>query len=271
MSIITLTTDWKNSDFYVGAIKGKLLSVCPDATIVDISHQIQSFNILQASFVLQNSYNQFPDGTIHIVGVNSDIKDNRLLVVLADNHYFIGADNGIFSLIFKDKPEKILLIDNKKIGDKSTFNALTSFSVIASHIIQNKPLEQLGNPVDEYKQHVPIRPAIDSSIINGSVIYIDSYANAITNITRELFNRIGKRRTFEIFVQSNHYKINTVSHSYTDVPVGELLAVFNSADLLEIAIHNGNAAQLLNLSVNSSIRIKFYEGTKNPELKLFNN
>lgn len=271
MSIITLTTDWKNNDFYVGAIKGKLLSVCPNTMIVDISHQIQSFNILQASFVLKNSFKQFPEGSVHIVGVNSDIKDNRLLVIFADKHYFIGADNGIFSLIFNEQPEKMVLVDTGKNADYSTFNALSCFAEIASHIVQKKPIEKLGKQIDSYKQHVPIRPAIDSSVINGSVIYIDSYANAITNISKELFSRIGKQRTFEIFVQSNHYKINTISNSYSDVPVGELLAVFNSVDLLEVAIHNGNAAQLLNLSVNSSVRIKFYEGTKNPELKLFNN
>jgi hypothetical protein len=271
MSIITLTTDWKNNDFYVGALKGRLYSLCPKATVVDISHQIQSFNILQASFVLKNAYKQFPEGTIHIVGVNSDIKNNRLIVVSSNNHYFIGADNGVFSLIFNEKPDEIILIDNDKVGEESTFNALTSFSIITSHIVQQKPLERLGSRVESYKEHVPIRPAIDSSIINGSIIYIDSYSNAITNISKDLFARIGKQRPFDIFVQSNHYKINTLSHSYADVPVGELLAVFNSVDLLEVAIHNGNAAELLNLGVNSNVRVKFYDGTKTPELKLFNN
>lgn len=270
MPIITLTTDWKQNDYYVGALKGKLISNCPGATIIDISHQIQTFNILQASFVLKNSYKQFPEGSIHIVGVNSDTKNNRQLLVLADNHYFIGADNGLFSLVFDKKPERIILIDDN-IGPYTTFNALSLFSSIAVHVANGKPVESLGTLIAGYKQHVPIRPAIDSSVINGSVIYIDSYANAITNISRELFQRVGKERPFEIYVQSNYYKINQLSKSYTDVPVGELLAIFNSVGLLEVAIHNGNASELLNLGINSSIRVKFYDGTKTPELKLFNN
>ena len=111
----------------------------------------------------------------------------------------------------------------------------------------------------EYETHTQIRATIDESVISGSIIYIDSYQNAITNISKELFDRVGRDRRFDILVQSNHNKVNSISNTYSDVEPGDLLALFNSAGLLEIAICTGYAAQLLNLNVGSSVRIKFYE------------
>jgi len=113
--------------------------------------------------------------------------------------------------------------------------------------------------VKKYQERIPLRAAIDQSVITGSVIYIDSFRNAITNITRDLFDRIGDNRPFEIYVQSNHYVINRLNNYYHETAPGEILAIFNSVGLLEIAINKGNAADLLNLSTNSSIRVKFKE------------
>ena len=108
-------------------------------------------------------------------------------------------------------------------------------------------------------KQIPILPTIDETTINGSVVYIDSFRNAITNISRELFDQIRKGRPFDIFIQSNYYKINRLNKNYHDSSTGELLALFNSLGLLEIAINSGNAADLLNLSINSVVRIKFYD------------
>ena len=271
MPIITLTTDWKNSDYYIGAVKGRILKNCANANIIDISHQIGSFNILQASIVLRNSYTQFPDKTVHVIGVSESAKSNEYLVVEAHNQFFVGADNGIFGLLFDEEPTKIVSLDKSLTENASTFVTLNVLAEAATMVANGKKLEQIGQEKTDYLKSIPIMPAIEESMINGSVVYIDSFSNAITNINRELFIDIGKQRAFEIFVQSNHYKLNTVKENYYHVPVGELVAVFNSADLLEIAINQGNAAELLNLSVNSAVRVKFFEGTSMPQLKLFNN
>jgi S-adenosylmethionine hydrolase len=115
MQIITLTSDWNKNDFYLASIKGRILSLCPDVTIVDVSHQIQTFNILQAAFVLKNSFRNFPDGTIHIIAVNSMAdKDKALVLVKALKHYFISCDNGIFGLLLDEPPEKIIKIFSKR-------------------------------------------------------------------------------------------------------------------------------------------------------------
>jgi S-adenosylmethionine hydrolase len=259
MQIITLISDWNKSDFYLASIKGRILSLCPGVTIVDISHQIQTFNILQAAFVLKNSFRNFPDGTIHIVAVNSMAdKDKPLVLVKALKHYFISCDNGIFGLLLDEPPEKIVKI-NTKSGENSSFVAYDIFSKVACNLIKGKKTEDLGTSYNDLNKQVPMLPTIDESLINGSVVYIDSYRNAITNIPKELFEKIGKNRPFEIFIQSNHYKINKINKTYNETSSGELLALFNSLNLLEIAINNGNVADLLNLNINSIIRIRFYE------------
>lgn len=258
MPIITLTTDWNAYDYYLGTIKGRILSRCPDTQIVDISHQIASFNINQAAFILRNSYTSFPAGSIHIIGVNTEGGKNRpFLIAYYDKHYFIGTDNGIFGLLFIKDPDSVYSIKTK--GEITSFSCHAVFAETACKLINGEKLASLGTQVEEWQKRVPIRAAIEESVINGSVIYIDSFRNAITNISKELFDRIGKKRQFEIFVQSNHYKITRINKYYHETSPGEILALFNSVGLLEIAISNGNAADLLNLSSNSVIRIKFID------------
>lgn len=257
MAIITLTTDWRNSDYYIGAVKGKIVSQESSTTIVDISHQIAPFNTMQAAFVLKNCYKEFPEQTIHIVGVNTVLsKEKGVLIVEKDNRFFLCSDSGFPDLIFPNEEKKVYRL---KIDEKvaNTFASLDVFVGAAFQILSGKPPEEFAQVCTDYIKQMPFIPTIDSNLINGSVVFVDSYSNAITNITKEIFEHVGKNRPFEIFVQSNHYKVSKIVNSYLDVSVGELVALFNSGDLLEIAIVNGPAAELLNLSINSTIRIKF--------------
>ena len=259
MSIITLTTDWNKDDYYLAAIKGQLIGLCTDATIVDISHQVPSFNIRYAAFLIKNSYAHFPEGTIHIIGVNStSVSSSRFLAVKVDKQYFLAYDTGIFGLLFKEEPTEVVEIKSE-VRDKVTFPEISVFGRTACKIIQGKKLEDIGKTTSKFTKTVPLRAAIENSTITGSVIYIDSYRNAITNITRELFKRVGKGRKFEILIQSDHYRVTKINANYGETTMGELLAIFNSIELLEIAINRGNAADLLGLSTNSVVRIKFLD------------
>jgi S-adenosylmethionine hydrolase len=256
MSIITLTTDWNKEDFYIGSLKGHILNQCKDARIIDITHKTKSFNIPEAAFILRNTYPQFPAGTVHIIGVKSEASDKQEHVIVEkDGHYFIGADNGIFGLIFQEQPEKIIRISEKP--GQPTFPALSLFSSIACKIIQGQSPDELGAKAQDVAKKIPIRPTIDDSVIIGKVVYIDSFSNAITNITKDLFYRVSDNRKFQIFVQSNANKISKISKTYNESPEGELLALFNSLNLLEIAMNGGNAAEILSLDTNSTIRIRF--------------
>lgn len=255
MAIVTLTSDWNKDDYYIAAVKGKILTRCPDASLVDISHQVPAFNIAHAAFLVRNSYRHFPEQSIHIIGVKCSGNDDHPYVALQyNNHYFIGTDNGIFGLILDEGPLDCVRLENK-YGD--SFPVFSILADAACDIILKKKLAQLGKPHGELHRKLPMLPAIDEGRINGSVIYIDSYKNAITNISKSLFEQIGKGRPFEI--QGNHFRINKLNVSYNETTSGEILALFNSLDLLEIAMNEGNAADLLNLDVTSSIRIRFNE------------
>jgi S-adenosylmethionine hydrolase len=257
MSIVTLTSDWNSNDFYSAAMMGKIISRCPDTTVMVITNKVPSFNIALAAFQLKHAYRLFPAETIHIIAVNSESKEKRPFVALkADGHYFIGYDNGIYGLILEKEPEEVIGIDPSGAG---TFPELSVFATAACEIIETGKWNGLGSNYANLHKQVVMLPTIEESVINGSVIYIDSYKNAFTNISRELFDQIGKGRSFEIFVQSNHNRIVRLNSRYGDSSLGEMLALFNSINLLEIAINGGNAAELLNLSLNSSVRIKFKE------------
>jgi S-adenosyl-L-methionine hydrolase (adenosine-forming) len=267
MAIVTLTTDWNRSDYYIGSVKGKLLSLDPSLQIVDISHQVQAFNIMQAAFILRNCCFDFPKGTIHLVAVNASLSKKRaLLLIEMQDHFFLSSDNGIVGLLFGEKPDKVYKIRSTK--EVSNFVSLEIFIDTINHLLHGDRLESFSDPITEYEQQIPYRPVIDKNLINGSVIYVDSFSNAITNISKETFEKVGQGKPFEVFIQSNHYKIDSINQTYSDSVSGELLALFNSIGLLEVAINNGSAAELLNLTINSAIRVKFYDEKPGSKLTL---
>ncbi len=258
MAIVTIISDWNKNDYYLASLKGRILCSCPDTKIIDITHQITPFNSAQAAFVLRNCFRHFPEDTVHLICVNVEsTKDKHHVAVKALNHYFIGCNNGIFGLLFDEDPEEAVILDKHQLQSES-FPELTIFADCACNILKKVKLQQIGTPVKSLLKQIPMLPTIDESVINGSVIYIDSYRNAITNITKELFDKIGNGRRFEMYIQSNYYKINRINKKYNESSTGEMLALFNSSGLLEIAINSGNAADLLNLGINSTVRIKFY-------------
>ncbi len=251
MPVITLTTEWRPDDIFHGIIKGKLCTLCPGATIIDNATSVPVLNISHASFVIRNTYSNYPAGTIHIICVHSEAgKDQDYLVVKARGHYFIGTDNGIFFLILNDDPEEVIRIRHKENSDE-----LDVFARAAADLVSGKKLSEMGKPDKKIAEKVPLRATIDKDVIIGSIIFIDSYGNAISNITREVFYRVFENKKYRILIQSNKNHTGQISGKYSDVPVGELLARFNSLDLLEIAINGANISELLSLSVGTSVRI----------------
>lgn len=260
MPIITLTTDWGNDGYYISAIKGYLAGESPEARVVDISHSLPLFSIVQAAFILRNTFKKFPKGSIHIIGINSESqKENPHVLVKYQDHYFISSDNGIFGLLLETEPDLIIQLDECD----TTFPELDVFANIAGKLCQGEEPEKLGEVKKDYYKLYDILPTLDINLINGKVIHIDSFGNAITNISKELFYDVGKSFSFEILIQSNSYKVNKISKKYVESPEGEFMAVFNSCNLLEVAINKGKIAELIKLSTNSVIRVKFYDSKGN--------
>jgi hypothetical protein len=225
--------------------------MCPGAIIIDNASNISPFNISRASFVIRNTFFNYPPGTIHIICVQSEAqKGEEYLIITARGHFFIGTDNGIFNLILNADPDEIISIDPDIATDELEIFARTAAALFAGQ----KP-SLLGRPLKKISERLPIRATIDKEVIIGSIIFIDSYGNAISNITREIFYRVFDNREFRISVQSNKNYTERISRTFSDVPVGDMLARFNSLDLLEISINGADVSELLNLSVGTAVRI----------------
>ena len=206
----------------------------------------------------------YPAGSVHIICILSEsYKGASHLIVKSRGHFFIGTDNGIFSLILNAEPDEIISIDNNGSTDE-----LEIFARTAAGIVSGKLPSELGTPLNKISETLPLRATIDADVIIGSVIFIDSYGNAISNITREIFYRVFENKDFRIYIVSNLNYTDTISRAYNDVPVGDLVARFNSLDLLEIAINGSNVSELLSIETGSSVRIDT-SGKTPPANRLF--
>ncbi|MEI7596883.1 MAG: SAM-dependent chlorinase/fluorinase [Bacteroidota bacterium] len=258
MSVITLTTDWGIKDYYIAIVKGKVMSFVPEISIVDITHEIEAFNILKASFVIKNSYHHFPKGTIHIVGVdNQDPSKMAMLLVELNGHYFLGSDNGIFSLIFDVPLERVFKINS--FTGSSSFPVMECFVDVACGLAYGRKSEDYGVLTNDWLKLMPFKPLITNDEIKGNVIYIDNYGNVITNIKKDDFYKIKQDRNFRISFVRTSYDIVEISNSYSDVLEAERLALFNSSGYLEIALNKAKANSLLGLKINDAIKVSFKE------------
>ncbi|WP_395054169.1 S-adenosyl-l-methionine hydroxide adenosyltransferase family protein [Flavobacterium sp.] len=274
MSIITLTTDYGLKDHFVGALKGKILSEHNEAKIIDISHDIDPFNVTEASFIISASYSSFPKGTVHLIGVDIERnKETQHIAIQWNDQYFICADNGILSiLIQKIIPQKMVAIN---IHDRLLPDAtdLDVFIKVACHLAKGGLLNVIGKEIEAIKEVTELQPivAADSNSIKGYIIYIDHFGNAVSNITKKLFLDIAKARPYEIKFKNKDIK--TIFAKYSDIGISELypiknyegqkLAIFNEAGFLEIAIFRsnpnnvGSASSLLGLNYRDLITIEF--------------
>ena len=281
MSIITLTTDYGLKDHFVGALKGKILTENSEATIVDISHNIDPFNTVEASYIIGAAYMSFPKGTVHLIGVDAELnKENQHIAMQWNDHFFICADNGILSMLSqKVVPQKIVAIN---IHDRLSEDAtdLDVFITVASHLSKGGSLSVIGKEITAIKQVTELQPVVaaDKNSIKGYVIYIDNFGNVVTNISKKLFMEVAKGRPYEIpLLQKRNQKksspIENIWAKYSDIanagkyPIknyeGDKLAIFNEAGFLEIAIFRsnplsvGSASSLMGLYYRDSITIEF--------------
>ena len=257
MAIITLTSDWGLSDYYVPAVKGAIFSALPNINVVDITHNIEPFDVRSAAFIVKNCYKNFPKGTIHILAIDTEESlSNPHVVVKVNEHYFVGTDNYIFSLIIDQDPYEAVIIDITQDSDFFTFSTRDRFVKVAIMLYNNVPLSEIGTPYT-LKERIEFKPTYDSNSIHGLVNFIDSYENLVTNISKPLFEKIRNGRKFTIKLCSGIYKINEIRKSYQEVPEPDILALFGTHGFLEIALNHGKAASLLGVERDFAVDIYF--------------
>lgn len=274
MSIITLTTDFGLKDHFVGALKGKIISGYDEAQIIDISHDIDLFNVSEASYIVGAAYNSFPKGTVHLIGVDAELtKDSKHLAMQWNDHFFICADNGILSMLTqKIVPQKIVEINiHDRLPEGST--EMDVFVAVACHLAKGGQLSVIGREIPEIKEMNELQPivAADLNSIKGYIAYIDHFGNCVTNIPQKLVKDTAKGRDFEIRFSTK--TIKSVRKNYSDFVIrepftmkdheGDKLAIFNEAGFLEIAIYRSNpgtvgtAKTLLGLKFRDVVSVVF--------------
>ena len=271
---MTFTTDYGLKDHFVGALKGKIISEFPEVNIIDISHDIDPFNILETSYIIGAAYSSFPKGTVHIIGVDSERnKENQHIAIQWNDHYFIGADNGVLSILTqKVVPQKMVSIT---IHDRLHNDAtdLDVFVKVACHLAKGGLLNVIGKEITQLKPVTGLQVTVtaDHKAIKGHVIYIDHFGNVVTNISKKQFLDIAKGRPYEIVMKTKNIK--TILPHYSAIATnekyaiknyeGEKLAIFNEAGFLEIAVFRsnpskvGSANSLLGLGYRDVVLIEF--------------
>ena len=259
MTFVSLTSDWCRDDYYTGSLKAALYSRCEELHIVEVSNQVRRFDVAQCLFVLRNCFRHFPAGSIHLIAVQSEPEPLLpMVVVLAEGHYFVGLNDGRFSLLLDNPPETAYALPVPV--EPCSFAALPLFVEAVSAICQGR-LEEMGKSCP-LRSELLGRAAYDSSEIVGRVVYIDSYGNAHSNISRTLFLKVSRGRAFEIFIKGPQLKLDRISGNYHTQRPGMPLALFNTTGYLELALQGASLAELESIDTHTEIRIKFYDKTR---------
>ncbi len=255
MALVTFLSDFGTEDHYVAVVKATILKEDPEIKIVDISHQINPFDIGHAAYVLSHAYPNFPEGTIHLVAVDpSDRNENKPVALQLNGHYFVGCDNGIFSLISENQPDVIVQVPTIQ----STFIARDLLASLCVKIAKGIPLEKLGQTIDHGKKLFNRLPKITKREIVGNVIRVDKYGNLITNILKKDFDKIREiNGNVNFQVQVGRERYGRFHSQYDEADPGDCYLLFNSDGKLQIGINKGNASELLGLRMDAPIFIEF--------------
>jgi len=271
MPIITFTTDLGDSDQYVAALKGAVFLRCQDPKIIDISHSVRPFDVVQAAFLLSSCIDDFPEGTVHVMGVDSEpivlASDSDAAypsIMTYKGQFILGSDNGFFGVFaqYRDPDGFYRLDDVLSNKDLYKFPIKNIFIPVACQLSEGVSIDELASPHARYRTAFSLQAISEVNLIKGNVIHIDAFGNLITNVQEEVFNSYGKE-PFTIYYRNKEYFIDKISTTYSAVAAGERLAVFNSVGLFEIAVNrgaNGNgggADKLFGVRLGDIIRIEF--------------
>ncbi len=255
---VSIISDWKNSDFYLAALKHSILRYMPDAVISDVSHQVKPFDTMQAAFILRAAWRYFPENTTHLMCVNAAASaETPHVLIKYKNHYFIGADNGYWPFILGEKPEKAWLINNEVNHEGNSFPELNVFAKIVLAIGKGVNPDELGVPDFTVDENTELIPVFNTNSIHASFLYFDSYGNGMTNLSKWDFNKHVGEKKIRIMILSEKNSLHKIHTAYAEVRPGSMCAVFNSQNLLEIAIREGNLKQLLDVQIGDTVRVEY--------------
>jgi S-adenosylmethionine hydrolase len=257
---IALLTDFGTRDHYSGVLKGVILGICPDVTLVDLSHDLPAHDIPFAALELAASYKYFPAGTIFLVVVDPGVGSTRRgIAAEAGEWRFVAPDNGVLTAVFQEAaPKRVVELSDRRYARPTvsrTFEGRDRFAPAAAWLAKGVQLSALGRAISEYQQLDLPKPVIDGSVLRGAVVRIDRFGNVVTNLDRKTCERLGGGpRGVQIVI--GPHKINRLVSTYTDLGEGEIGALFGSTDHLEFAVPSASAATELGATVGAPVELR---------------
>lgn len=256
-SIITLTTDFGLQDYYVGALKGVMLNIAPDIRLVDISHEIPPQDIMAGAWVMQNSAPLYPDHTVHLVVVDPGVGTKRKPIALKiKDHYFVGPDNGIFSLLTQNNPFQAVHLTNPDYWQptqSNTFHGRDIFAPVAAHLSTGVRLNDLGEPLDELETYRWASPIADQDGLEGWIVHIDKFGNLVTNLDAALIDETIGDSDIKIYVGNTI--LTEIVTTFNNAVGGEPVAYIGSSGKLEVAVNKGDAREMLGIKKGAQISL----------------
>jgi S-adenosylmethionine hydrolase len=259
--IITLTTDFGSNDHFVGAMKGVILDIVPDAQIVDICHSVQAYDVLDGALTISQAYSYFPNRTVHVVVVDPGVGTaRRPILASCDKYHFVGPDNGVLSLVYaREERMHVRHITSEHYflqPVSNTFHARDIFAPVAAYLAKEVDSLKFGEEVEDYVRfNAPKPKAVDANHLRGVVLKVDRFGNLVTNITPQdapvLFGTTAK--PFKIVVGSR--EITEIHKAYAEGAPGEVIGILGSMGFLEIAANRGTAAQLTGAGKGNEVTI----------------
>lgn len=256
--IITLLTDFGTKDHYVASMKGVILKINPRCRLIDITHQVSPHDVREGAFILANAYSHFPKGTIHLAVVDPGVGGaRRPLLLVTRNYFFVGPDNGLFTMISrKENINQIIMLDKKEyhLSDVSTtFHGRDIFAPVAAHLSMGVKPNVLGHKMDSWLCLGFEGPLIKAGKLSGEILHVDTFGNLVSNIDEGRLSQFTRGRPFVIRVKRK--TIRGLKKGYWEGEKDEPMALFGSSGFLEISVREGNAQKVLKMKRGDKIEI----------------
>jgi hypothetical protein len=267
--IISITTDFGEDDHFVGVMKGVLLSINPDATIVDINHRVNSYDIFDGAYSLSQSYHLFPPGTIHLVVVDPGVgSERRPIIVQSKDYRFVAPDNGVLSMVYeREERVEVRHVTSEHFFRKpvsNTFHGRDIFAPVAGWLSRGMEAERFGGIVTDYARFTSVRPTGENdALIKGVAIKVDKFGNVVTNITPEDVPQLFGQDPPPFRIRINGHEITRLHESFAAGEASELFAVVGSSGFIEICTNRGSAAKALN--ANRGVEVEVVVGAASTE------
>jgi S-adenosylmethionine hydrolase len=257
--VIALLSDFGTRDHYAGTMKGVILGICPEATLVDITHDVPAHDVLEGALQLAASYKYFPAGTVFLAVVDPGVGSARRgIAVEAGDYRFVAPDNGVLTMVLRETaPRRVVELTERRFARPTvtrTFEGRDRFAPAAAWLAKGTQLSAFGRAVPEY--HRLEIPAVETSAdaLRGQVLTVDRFGNLVTNLDRRTFDAFAKQAPIQILAAGT--PVARLVSTYSEIAVGEVCALFGSSDHLELAAHAASAAEHLGIGRHAAVEVR---------------